>query len=150
MPKTENGVYEFKTKYYAGKIKAVAIKDGKVIGTHMLETEGKAEKITLRKEKSYIAKGASKPQDEIIYVDVRITDKDGATCTQSSNTVTYTATGADILGVASGELTTTEKYIDTTHRVCAGKCLVVLKKHKGTKNATLKAECDLGKTEITL
>lgn len=151
MKKTENGVYEFKTKYYAGKISAKAIKNGKVIGTHELKTEGKAEKITLIPEKSYMPKGAEKPQDEIVYVDVRVTDKNGATCTQANNTITYTAKGADILGVASGELTTTEKYIDTTHRACAGKCLLILKKHKGAGKATIKATADgLRATEITL
>ena len=149
--RTENGVYEFDVEYQRGKILARAIKDGKEIGTHEIVSEGKAEKISLVKEESYIPKHAPKPSCEIIYVDARITDKDGKICTQANNEITYEAEGADILGVASGELTTEEMYTSRVHRVYNGKALIVLKKHEGTKSATLKASTNgLISAEITI
>ena len=142
MQKTDNGVYKFIVPYQAGKISANAIKDGKIIGTHQIFTEGKAQKINLVPEKSYMPKGAKKPDTEIIYVDVRIEDSNGALCTQADNTVKYSCEGADIIGVASGELTTEELYTDTTHRVYKGKCLLVLKKNENSDKITLSATSD--------
>lgn len=148
--KTENGVYEFDVEYQRGKITAQAIKNGKVIGTHEIESEGKKEKLSLVKEKSYIAKNAPRTESEIIYAYAYVTDNDGKICTQSNDEITYTVKGADILGVGSGELTTEEKYTSKTHRVYMGRALVVLKKHKGTKQVTLKASANgLNSAEIT-
>ena len=76
---------------------------------------------------------------------------DGKTCTQANNEITYEAEGADILGVASGELTTEEMYTSRVHRVYNGKALIVLKKHEGTKSATLQASTNgLISAEITI
>ncbi|MBQ3041346.1 MAG: DUF4982 domain-containing protein [Clostridia bacterium] len=148
--KSNDGVYKFNVKYQPGKISAKAIKNGEVIGYHQILTEGKAEKINLVPEKSYIPRGAKKPDDEIIYVDVRIEDANGALCTQANNTVIFKAEGAEIMGVASGELTTEEMYNDKTHRAYKGKALLVLKRHKGEK-ITLKATADgLKSKEINL
>jgi beta-galactosidase len=149
--RTENGVYEFEVEYQRGKILARAIKVGKEIGTHEIVSEGKAEKISLVKEESYIPRHAPKPSCEIIYVDARITDKDGKICTQANNEITYEAEGADILGVGSGELTTEEMYTSNVHRVYNGKALIVLKKHEGAKTVTLKASTNgLISAEITI
>lgn len=146
---SENGVYKFKTEYHPGKISAKAIKNGEVIGYHQILTEGKAEKINLLPEKSYIAKGANKPLDEIIYVDVRVEDKDGNLCTQANDTLTFSIEGAEILGVASGELTTEELYVSKIHRVYKGKALLVIK--KTSDKAILKATASgLAPKEITL
>ncbi len=139
--KSNDGVYKFNVKYQPGKISAKAIKNGEVIGYHQILTEGKAEKINLVPEKSYIPRGAKKPDDEIIYVDVRIEDANGNICTQANDTITFSAEGAEILGVASGELTTEEMYNDKTHRVYKGKALLILKRHKNEK-ITLKAISD--------
>lgn len=149
MPKTADGVYKFKVKYQPGRISAKAIKDGKIIGTHQILTEGKAKKINLIPEKSYIPRDAKKPLDELVYVDVRIEDSNGALSTWANDTLTFSCEGADIIGVASGELTTEELYIEKTHRVYKGKALLVLKKN--ADKITLKATSDgLVSKELTI
>ena len=147
MKKTENGVYKFITPYYAGEVRANAIADGKIIGSYSIKTEGKKEKIALIPEKSY----AMERNPEIIYVDVEIQDKNGNCCTQENITVTYEAQGADILGVASGELTTEELYTSSVHNTYHGRSLLVLKPKEGEKKIVLSAAADnLPKTEIII
>lgn len=151
LSRSENGVYLFKTQYHAGKIRAIAITDGKITGTSEIKTEGKASKISLKKEPRYLARGTKKPQDELIYVDVEIQDENGALCTQDSRFVSYTAQGADIIGTGSGNLTDTEAYTANARCVCEGRCLVILKKHAEAKSVTLCAKADrLGSAEITV
>jgi len=131
--KTENGVYKFDVTYTSGEIYAEAIIDGKIIGTHKIETEGKAEKIALIKEKSYTG-------SDIIYVDVEIQDAQGKLCTQACNTVTYSIDGGKILGTISGNLTTERLYNSSVCDTEKGKTLVVIK--KTGKVATLGAHAE--------
>ena len=131
--KTENGVYKFDVTYTPGEIYAEAIIDGKVIGTHKIETEGKAQKIALVKEKSFT-------NSEIVYVDVEIQDAQGKLCTQADNTVTYSIEGGEILGVISGNLTTERLYSSNICEAEKGRSLIVVK--KTGKKATLTAQAD--------
>lgn len=136
--KTTDGVYKFTAKYQEGRIMARALVNGKEIGKHTLYTEGKAEKLTLTKEKSYIPKGMKLPKWEIVYVDAIATDKNGSRATHEDREVSYIAEGAKILGVASGELQTEEMYNSSTHRLYNGRSLIAIKKQRGSA-ATLKA-----------
>ncbi len=131
--KTENGVYKFDVTYTPGEIYAEAIVNGKVVGAHKIETEGKAEKIALIKEKSYTG-------SDIIYVDVEIRDAQGRLCTQADNTLTYSIDGGEILGVISGNLTTERLYSSNICDTEKGKSLLVIK--KADKTATLSVRSD--------
>ena len=134
--KTENGVYKFTVPYEKGEISAKAIVDGKVIGSHAIKTEGKAERLSLVQEKSY--SGA----DSIVYVNLEIQDGEGNLCTQENVSVKYEAEGADIMGAASGELTTERVYTSPECKTHLGSSLVVIKKHEGAKRIILRAMAD--------
>ena len=119
--KKENGVYKFNITYTPGEISAVAYVNGKAIGSDKMQTEGKAEKITLIKEKSYT-------KSEIVYVDVEIQDKNNALCTQANQKLTFEAQGGIILGCMSGNLTTEQVYTINTCNAEKGRALVAIKK----------------------
>ncbi len=137
--RTEKGVYLFKTIYHSGEISAKAILNGKEY-VSSIKTEGDAEKIALIKEKSYLTKYTKKPSSDIIYVTVEIQDKNGNLCTQDARKVSYTADGADILGVASGDLVCEDIYTSAKERkVYHGKSVVVLKKHKNAEKSIITA-----------
>ncbi|MBQ7907037.1 MAG: DUF4982 domain-containing protein [Clostridia bacterium] len=138
MPKTENGVYKFVTPYKKGKVSANAIVDGTVVGTYEIKTEGKREKLELILEKSY----ANEESPSIIYVDLEVQDKDGRVCTQERLLVSYETEGADILGVASGELTTKELYTLSQCYTHQGRSLIALKPKEGADKIVLTAKAD--------
>lgn len=150
LSRTENGVYLFKTQYHSGEVKAVAILNGKEYSSS-IKTEGEARKISLKPERSYFTRGTKKPEQSLVYVNVEIQDENGETCTQDNRLVSYEAQGADIIGIASGELTSEEMYKTTSRRVCAGKAVLVLKKHAGAEKITLDAQAEgLPVTKISL
>ena len=139
MPRSENGIYELVTEYQPGTITAYALVDGKVVGKSSITTEGKAEKIILKPEKSHITKTAKAPSDDIIYVDTIIADKDGQICTQDERNVKYELSGAEIVGIGNANLTTTELYVTNEHTVFKGISTLVLKR-TGNEKITLTAK----------
>ena len=124
--RTENGVYLFNTVYESGEISAKAILDGKEY-TSKITTEGKPSKISLVKEKSYLTKHTKKQEDKIVFVSVEIQDENGKLCTQDDRFVSYKAEDAEILGVASGNLTTEAIYSEPNKEVYRGRALAILK-----------------------
>ena len=146
--RTENGVYLFNTVYESGEILAKAILDGKEY-VSKITTEGEPCKIALIKEKSYLTKFTKKQDDNIVIVSVQIQDENGELCTQDDRFVSYNAEGAEILGVASGNLTTEAIYSEPNKEVYRGRALVILKKLQD--NAKLTASSDkMSDTVISL
>ena len=141
MARTENGVYIFKAKYKSGTLVARAFVDGVEIARDELSSEGKASKISLRAEKSYLANGADVPNERIIYADVEIQDENGNLCTQESRFVAYEAQGAEIVGLASGELVTEQSYQASEGNTYRGRAFVILKAY-GNGKITLTARAD--------
>ena len=106
-------------------------------------------KIALIKEKSYLTKFTKKQADNIVIVSVQIQDENGELCTQDDRFVSYNAEGAEILGVASGNLTTEAIYSEPNKEVYRGRALVILKKLQD--NAKLTASSDkMSDTVISL
>jgi len=140
--KSENGVYTLDVTYTPGEIYAEAILNGKVIGTHRLVTEGKAEKISLIKEKKYT-------KDDIFYISVEIQDKNGLRCTQADSTISYEIEGGTLLGSGSGCLTTEDIYNQSSFKVYKGRALLAIRKDRD--EATVKAtSVDLPATKIKI
>ncbi len=137
LDRTDNGVYLFKTQYHSGKVVARAILGDKIYES-ALKTEGAPQKIALLPEKSYFTRSTKRPDTQIIYVNVEIQDENGALCTQQAPIIAYEAQGADIIGVASGDLTTEELYTAPTHTAYKGRSVVVLRRH-GNQKITLTA-----------
>lgn len=131
--KTDNGVYRFIAPYERGTLKAMAYKNGELIGTSTLSSEGKASKLSLISEKSY------SDDNEIIYVNLEVQDENGCLCTQEDVLVKYESQGADIMGTISGELNTERLYTSSECKTYHGRTLIALKRHKDAKEIILKA-----------
>ena len=129
----ENGVFKFNIPYQSGALTAYAYVGENLIGSSSVCTEGEADHIVLKQEKSYTG-------GDIIYVDTEIQDKNGALCTQASVDVSYSITGGKILGTISGNLTTDHIYNKSDCKTEKGKSLLVLKKTE--KVATLCARAE--------
>ena len=135
QPKTDNGIYIFETVYEPGEICATAVADGKIIGTHTVKTEGDVAEISLSVEKSYIP---SKLKGDVIYIDASALDENGNICTMCDALVEYEACGAEIIGIASGDLLEEAVYTESSRKLYRGRSVVVLKKHEN--KATLSAK----------
>ncbi len=136
----ENGIYIFDAIYEKGEITATSITNGEIMGTHTIKTEKKPHHVSLKKEKSYIARYTKAPKDTLIYVDVSIHDEDGNLCTQDKSFVEYEAEGGKIIGVASGNLTDEAVYTTPNRNLHKGKSVVVLKKTSPSATLTAKAQ----------
>ena len=148
--KTDGGVYEFDVIYTPGEIKAIAYRDGKVLGTHEIKTEGNARKISLTKEENYF-KGNYKPERELIYIMCEAQDENGARSTWNESEISYSVEGGKILGVGSGCLDTDKRYTDTTCKLYRGRALIAVLVERDAKNVVLYAKSDaLGYAKIQL
>ena len=134
-----DGVYKFDVVYEPGEISADAYLGGKKIGTHKIKTEGPVSKIALKQEKSYLKNGARKPERTLIYVDAYAQDEKGSKITGDCRRVSFTAEGAKILGVGSGDLVSKDLYSGNSCNLYKGKCLVALLIEKGARDVTLTA-----------
>ena len=148
--KTDGGVYEFDVVYTPGTISAIAYENGKILGTHEIKTEGKAQKIALTKEKGYI-KPMGKRERELIYVMCEAQDENGARATWNVGEVACSVTGGKIIGAGSGCLDTNELYCDTTHKLYKGRTLVAVLVERDSKDVVLCAKSkELGEAKIVL
>lgn len=73
-------------------------------------------------------------------------NENGNLCTQDGRFVSYTIDGGDILGVASGNLTTKAIYIEPNKEVYRGRALLVV---KNTEKVVISAMSD-GVTSATI
>lgn len=138
----ENGIYFFKAMYQPGTVSAAAYTEGKPTYVSTLFTEKEAKKLVLSAEPSRLAKHTEKPNEEIIYVNVTLTDIDGSLCTQDDRLVTYCAEGAEIIGCGSGHLTDLTLYTDTCRHLFRGRTTLALKCKRGARGISLTATAD--------
>ena len=76
-------------------------------------------------------------------------DENGKLCTQDTTKVSYAADGAEILGIASGDLVCEDIYTSTKRSLYHGKTVVVLKKL--TEKAILTASAEgFSDAEVTI
>ena len=147
--RNEKGIYIFDAVYEKGYVSATAVINGVITGKYKLVTEDQPFSISLKKEKSYLARSTKKTEDNIVYVDVEIHDKRGNLCTQSTSLVNYEAEGAEIIGVGSGYLLERSAYTDTSRRAHQGTSVVILKKYAASAKLIAKSD-DLLISEIDI
>ena len=138
--RNEKGIYIFDAAYEPGEISAVIYKDGKKTGHSSLYTEGDIHHLSVKQERKYLSGRAKKTNEDIVYVNIEAKDKAGMHCTNDERAVELYAEGAEIIGVANGDLLTNTVYTSTTHRLHRGTLLAVLKKTDKNSRLTVKAE----------
>ena len=124
----------FAVPYSSGQLKAVGLDNGKEMESTMLKTSGDAAKIKLVADrKEILANG-----QDLSYITVEITDKDGIVQPNAANRIHFKIDGPGIIaGVDNADMKDTDPYTGNTRKAWKGRALVVIKSTHDTGNIKL-------------
>ncbi len=119
----------FSVPYTPGILKAVGVENDKERESTSLQTSGNAAKIKLVADrKEILANG-----QDLSYVTIEITDKNGIFQPNAANRLHFTIEGPGVIaGVDNADLKDLDQYVGNTRKVWHGRALVVI---KSTRNA---------------
>ena len=157
MPKM--GHVSWQVPYQPGYVEAHAYRDGKVIGTHRIETTGKPKEIVLETEHSTIwANG-----EDIAVVNISIVDQKGRLVPTACNFLEFEISeNARIIGVGNGDPSCHEPDKATSRSAFNGLCQVIVQstesageivlhaKSKGLKTASLTIKARKGRVRKSI
>ncbi len=107
----------WRVTFEPGEVKAVARKDGQVVGMQTIRTAGQPDHLRL----TYDYRGK-----KTTFVRVEVVDRDGNLCPWAENQVFFETSGAKIIGVDNGSQFSMERFKDNKRKAFFGRCLVVL------------------------
>jgi beta-galactosidase len=125
-PTTEAQEYKasFAVPYSPGVLKAVGVDNEKEVESTMLRTSGEAAKITLTADKREMAADG----EDLIYVTVEITDKDGILQPNAANRLHFKVDGPGLIaGVGNADMKDTDQYAADNRKAWHGRALVVIR-----------------------
>ncbi|HEY5508669.1 MAG TPA: glycoside hydrolase family 2 TIM barrel-domain containing protein, partial [Paludibacter sp.] len=119
----------FSIPFSAGILKAVGVENDKEMESTILQTSGDAAKIKLTADrKEILANG-----QDLSYITVEITDKDGIVQPNAANRLNFKIDGPGIIaGVDNADMKDTDPYVGNTRKAWKGRALIVI---RSTKNA---------------
>ena len=114
----------FSVPYTKGVLKATGVENDKEIESSTLRTSGNAEKIKLIADhKEILANG-----QDLCYVAVELTDKDGIIQPNAANRLHFKIEGPGVIaGVDNADLKDYDGYVSNTRKAWKGRALVVIK-----------------------
>jgi beta-galactosidase len=119
--------------YEAGEIKAVAYKDGQVIGESVVETAGETESLQLTPDRQNMKADGM----DLCYVTVEMIDAEGRVCPLAMDNLKFSVEGsAKMMGVANGDAMGHDVFTDNSHPLFYGKAIVVLRSIPGKSGET--------------
>lgn len=126
QPTTRDQQYKatFSIPYSPGSLKAVGIENDQEMESTVLQTAGDAAKIKLKADrKEILANG-----QDLSYVTVELTDKDGVFQPNATNHLNFKIEGPGIIaGLDNADLKDCEQYVGNTRKAWHGRALVVIK-----------------------
>ncbi|MDR3693214.1 sugar-binding domain-containing protein [Mucilaginibacter sp.] len=136
--KSTTGEQEYKATftvpYSPGKLKAVGLDNDKEIESTILQTSGDAAKIQLTADRKEIAANGQ----DLSYVTIELTDKDGIFQPNASNLLHFKIEGpGTIAGVANADMKDTDPYAGNARKAWHGHALVVIRSTHGTGDIKL-------------
>jgi len=119
----------FTVPYSIGLLKAVGVENGKEMESTVLQTAGDAAKIKLTADrKEILANG-----QDLSYITVEITDKDGIIQPNAANRLNFKIDGPGVIaGVDNANIKDCDQYAGNTRKAWKGRALVVI---RSTHNA---------------
>jgi beta-galactosidase len=119
----------FSLPYSPGILKAVGVENNKEVESTILQTSGDAAKIKLTADrKEIVANG-----QDLIYVAIEITDKDGIIQPNAANRFHFKIDGPGVIaGTDNADVKDTDPYVANTRKAWHGRALVVI---RSTHNA---------------
>lgn len=154
LGRKKKGPYEYRLRwenvvYEPGTLKAVAYKNGKKWAEKTIETTQEAERLALSADKPSI----SRDGQELIFVTVRVLDKQGRTVPTAHPVIRCSLTGqGTIVATDNGDPTCHIAFAETTRPAFNGLMLVIIKAVPGKKGPirlTVSSE-DLEPASITV
>jgi beta-galactosidase len=114
----------FSVPYSSGQLKAVGIENDKEMETTMLQTAGVVAKLKLTADRKEIMANGQ----DLSFVIVEITDKDGIFQPNASNQLYFKIDGAGtIVAVGNADIKDCDSYIGNTRKAWKGRALVVIR-----------------------
>jgi beta-galactosidase len=109
--------------YEPGELKAIAYKEGKVIGEQVMRTAGEPYQIKLSPDRTTISANGI----DLSYIVVEALDKNGNVCPLAENLVKFNITGpGHIAGVGNGNPQSVEEFQASEIKLFYGKALIIL------------------------
>jgi beta-galactosidase len=133
----QEGTYRYiwdEIKYQPGSIKAIGYdKGGNILCEKEIKTAGTPSKITLIADRDMI----SADGEDLSFITVKITDKDGNICPTAADLVQFEIEGeGSLASVGNGDPTCTESYQKNERSAFNGLCLLMVK--SSAKEGTIK------------
>lgn len=123
LDKTKESI-SWEVPYEAGKLEAVGMNEGKVVCRYAIQTYGRPAAIKVTVE--------SEPGDEVQQIAVQIVDEQGIAVLLADDEVTCFVDGeAKLLGMESGDMSTTDNLSDRSQRVYKGRLLAYVRNPQG-------------------
>lgn len=118
--------------YQPGELKAIAYKEGALIGENLLKTAGDPVELRLTPDRKKIASGGM----DLSYILIEAYDKEGNLCPLAENKITISVKGpGKIAGVGNGNPQSLEPFQAETIKLFYGKAMVIV--GSGFKKGTL-------------
>jgi beta-galactosidase len=132
--------------YQAGKLEAVAYKNGKVIARHAIETTGKAVKLqAILDNTNWKADG-----EDLQHVRIIAVDSKGRRVPDANNELKFDVEGdARIVAVTNGDIESDELNVTNHRRLWHGSAMVILRAGSQPSKVTLKTTSDNFKTVVS-
>ena len=145
-PRQRNKINWKDIDYKAGKLVAVAYKDGKAVARHQLETTGKAVKLIAEPDNSsWKADG-----QDLQHIRITAVDSKGRKVLLASDELRFSVDGdARIVAVSNGDINSDELNTTCHRRLWQGSALVILRAGKTPSKIILRTTSDNFKTVIT-
>jgi beta-galactosidase len=124
----------FSVPYSPGLLKAVGVENDKEIESTILQTSGEATKIKLSADrKELLANG-----QDLSFITVEITDKDGTIQPNAENRLHFKIEGPGVIaGVDNANIKDTDAYVANTRKVWKGRALIVIKSNRNAGDMKL-------------
>lgn len=130
---------KWRVPFSAGTLKAVSMKNGKIVLTKEVKTAGEAYQLFLKADRTNIKADGN----DLSFITVEIRDKNGVLVPGANNLVKFSVSGPGfIAGVDSGDPVSMESFKSNQHKALNGKalCIVQSKGAKGTITITASSD----------
>lgn len=130
---------KFELPYQPGELKAIAVENGKEMGSVVLNTSGPAKKIHFIADRQKI----NADRNDLSYITVEVVDEKGNVVPNESIPVEFSISGnGEIAGIGNGNPADMAGFKQPVRNTFRGKCLVILRPKKGGGDITLEAKAN--------
>lgn len=111
-----------------GELKAVAYKDGEMIGESVVKTAGEPSSLELTPDRTRMKADGM----DLCYITIEMVDSEGNVCPRAMDMLEFTVEGAArLMGVANGHQRGHDVFTDETHPLFYGKAVAVIRNIPG-------------------